>query len=330
MNLRFFLPAALLLFPCCTQVKELQETLMASVKFSVCFVDGGSVKSTDSSTDDVKDNVQIGVYDVSGHLCASGRISEGSLELTLPLGQKGYKVVALVNSKSDLSSCTTLQAVTSLKSSLVASTSKGVKALEMFALDDGVTFKEGEPYVVYVHRIPAKVEIDSIVNRIESRPDFSIEGIYLINVNASCDVLSAADSPEWMQKRKYIPSQTDVVKYTSDIFSRQLSYNSSYDTKHYFYCCANPTTSDTSSETWSARYTRLVVEALYDGTRYYYPINIVGEDGTLHGGCLYKISKLTITGPGSLDPDVPVARSEVDFTVEISDWEYGFTQNVTY
>lgn len=289
-----------------------------------------ALKSVDDKSDCLTDKVQIAVYDKSGYMCANGTMTEGSLKLMLPAGKPEFKVAAFVNSATDIRTCSTFSSISGVNSSLLSNASGGKNELEMYGTLTDVAFSSTTPCVVPVERPAAKVEIDAIENRIESKPPFEIKGIYLINVNTQSATNGSVSEKVWYQKRRYVPDESSVVTYTADMFDRTLAYGACYDTKHYFYCYSNPTTTDSSSQTWCDRFTRLVVEAEYNGRICYYPINIVGSDGRLDGGRLYRISKLTITGPGSDDPDVPISRSDAGFSISVQNWGDGFSQTVTY
>ena len=194
-----------------------------------------------------------------------------------------------------------------------------------------MTFMKNGMYAVDLGRLAAKVEIDNIVHATGNNATLSIKGIYLINVNTRCNLSAATPLCEWRQKQGYVASETSVVPKTADILSPAVSIprDSTYRVHHYFYCYPNLTGSDTSAAAWSPRYTRLVVEALYNGVTCYYPINIVGTNNLLEANKLYKIETLRITGPGSTSPDVPINKGSAGFTVMVQNWGTGFTSNVT-
>lgn len=330
MRCRFVLLAALLAAACTEESVPGAGELTAAVELRVDNPCAISLKSTDAGMDSDIRTLKFAVYDPSGYLCGSGIAENGVLTLTLPTGKPGYKVAAYVNSPVPADSCSTFASVCALKSNLLSGAAGPGACLEMYGTLDNVTLSASEPCVVPVRRVAAKVQIDTIENRIASAPPFAIKGIYLINVNASSGIDASVTSGQWYQKRGYTASESSVTKFTADIFSADLAYGQSLTTSHYLYCYGNPVTVDSSSPTWCDRFTRLVVEADYAGRRYYYPVNIVGQDGTLNGGSLYRITRMTITGPGSDDPDVPISRSGAEFSITVCDWEQGFSQAVSY
>lgn len=314
---------------CTSEPLAEQRANMADIRFTIDDSAVSYTKSTSSNSEGLATDIQIAVYAPSGQLYTSGEITGNSLTLSVPVEIGGYSVAALVNGTASLGSCVTFDKTTGLLSAL---TSNGLSnnELEMFGSVSSQTFHAGKSCTVPVTRIPAKVEIDKIVNMIPSKPDFTVKSVYLINVNTSSSVTGVVSSAVWKQQRKYVSTETDVVRYTYDAVGSKLDYGKSYETPHYFYCYANPTTSDTSSPTWSPRYTRLVVEADYNGHTCYYPINIVGAGNVLLSGYKYVITQLTITGPGSDDPDVPISRTDASFNVSVQDWGNGFSQTINY
>lgn len=331
MNIRYYIVPLMLAVVSCTD----RHVDMDSGKWEdVCFsVDGMSVLSTrtiSSAAEETASDIQIAVYSPSGLLCASGETSGGTVTLSVPVDIGGYSVAALVNSKQSLASCASMESAAELPSSLTENAASKSGVLAMYGTSLNQTFHTGKTCTVPVTRVPAKVEIDKIVNNIPSNPDFTVKAIYLINVNTSSDVSGKVTTAVWSQKRKYDATEEDVALYTYDLVNQKITKGQSIDTPHYFYCYANPTQTDTSAPEWSPRYTRLVVEAVYQGKTTYYPINIVGTDNMLNPGTGYVITQLTITGPGSDDPDVPVSKLDASFKILVNDWGKGFSQGINY
>lgn len=97
-----------------------------------------------------------------------------------------------------------------------------------------------------------------------------------------------------------------------------------YSTAHYLYCFANETSDIASS-------TKLVLQADLDGVTYYYPIP-VNQDGYGHvddgngntyfgvrGNSIYSYG-ITVTRPGSLDPDTPVVPGTLELSISTAEW----------
>lgn len=80
---------------------------------------------------------------------------------------------------------------------------------------------------------------------------------------------------------------------------------------------------------FTARYTKLVIEATLGSETYFYSIPILSRasypQGTPTAGILpnysYDIDELVITRPGTHNPDVPVFSADVLFTISVNPWE---------
>ena len=86
------------------------------------------------------------------------------------------------------------------------------------------------------------------------------------------------------------------------------------------YAMPNPTSNGVNSDTnpeWSVRNTRVALELLVDGASNWYAVDLPAMQGNRH----YVITKMTILGPGSDDPDKPVSRSEIEMTLVVAEWE---------
>ena len=154
-----------------------------------------------------------------------------------------------------------------------------------------------------------------------------------MNVNGSCPYTltsTAGSSDYWYNKMKYVSGDCNAL--ISDKLSTPVTLQASadavtpYTTAHYLYCYPNPVTTDSSSSTWSNRYTRLVVETTLGGTTYYYPVNIP----TPTANTLYQITNMQITGLGSDSPDKVVEKGSLSVSITVTDWSTGFSKEVEY
>ncbi len=89
-----------------------------------------------------------------------------------------------------------------------------------------------------------------------------------------------------------------------------------------YYAMPNPTESDSFSDEWSPRYTRLVLHAqFYDGEYLirsgYYPIPIAG----LKANNCYIIESYSITRPGLEQPYEDGSKLTEGITIRVADWE---------
>lgn len=322
--------AALSLLAACNKQTSGEQVAPEKETALVTFLlaDAELSRATSCAPESTIEQAQVAAYNSSGVLLAVASAVNGAAVLRVPVGEGGCTAFALANSSFSLENCATLNAALSASSTLGANRASSLSGLEMAGILNGITFTPDYSGTIMLRRFAAKVEIDEIANAIPGNPTLSIKGIYLINVNTLMRHDFGGSTLNWAQKRAYTASETTVTPCTADIFTTTVNGASSYGVPHYFYCYPNPTTTDSSSETWSPRYTRLVVEASYSGHDYYYPINIKGADGRLNFNTSYIISKLTITGPGSDSPDKPITKGGASFSLSVMDWTSGISQEV--
>ena len=292
------------------------------------FDDGSAAtRSTTAASETAVNSLQICVFNSSGTLDACGNASSNSMTLSVSTGQT-MTVYAVVNSSVELAF---VSDITSFRNKVSYLEDNSLSELEMIG-SVSQTLSAGASVTIPVTRNVAKVELDAVTPAFTSAAHsglvFKIKSIYLINACGSCDLTQTPKTDLWYNKTKYVAGDFDALLYDS-VNADRITASSPYRTPHYFYAYPNSTTSDTSSKTWSPRYTRLVVETSLGGTTYYYPINIIGSNGKMDANHLYRISNLKITGLGSTDPDIPLKKGAADFTVTVVDWENGFNREET-
>lgn len=289
------------------------------VEFEVSVPDAAT-KLTGAPAGEVSiSNLQVFVFEkTTGELEAYGSQNANNIRLTCLPGLKD--VVALVNapSLSGISDLDDLKSRTSYlsdnaKGRLVMS---GIAEKNLSATDNAVT--------VEVARIPAKVTLMSVTNamdlEVNQKKEFVITKVYLTNVSGECRYFSDMAPELWYHKQGYDATNSQTFLY--DEPGVKIDHGKVYSTSHYFYCYPNPTTTDANAGEWSARKTRLVVEATLGGETYYYPITL----DKIAKNSSYVIT-LTVTRPGSSSPDVPVTTSEATFSVSVKEWQSGGTTN---
>lgn len=183
-----------------------------------------------------------------------------------------------------------------------------------------------------LQRIAARLAILKITNRF-SQTEYqskalNINRIYVINVAGENNYGMTANEPEtgmaWCNKMAYSSSTVNSL-VCDDSIENTLSYGSSYSYPHYFYVYPNANASDSQSAIWSARFTRLVIEATIDGVTCYYPISIPN----IESNKAYTISELIITNPGSYSPDIPVSSFSCSYSVTVGPWNSNITSSTT-
>lgn len=268
------------------------------------------------ASEDAVSNLQIFVFDeASGTLEAYGSQNASSVKLRCLPGVKD--IVALVNAPS-LSGIATMSELLSKTSSL-SDNAKG--KLVMSGILEGKTLSAtSNSATVDVSRIAAKVTLLSVTNAMDlvtnQKKEFKVTGVYLINVAGDRTYLAESTPSKWYHKMRYESSNT--LSFLYDAPASVIAHGNSYSTQHHFYCYPNHTETDANNGMWSARKTRLVVEATLGGTTCYYPVTL--DD--VAQNTAYTVA-LTVTRPGSSSPDEPISTSDATFTVKVKDWEDG-------
>lgn len=269
--------------------------------------------STTQTQDNTVNSVQVFIFDASGAFETKASGTATSLDIKCVTGAK--KIVALVNAPvaTPASYSALMSTVSNLSDNALSSfVMVGEASKTVTASDNTVT--------ISVKRLVAKVSINKITNAmtgINATKAFVVKKVYLINVAANTTYALGAPT-DWLNKIKWATSSSDALLYDT-VASGTVANGSSYSTVHSFFPYPNPTTSDNQNSTWSARHTRLVVEATLGGEAVYYPITLP----VLERNKTYTITELTIKVPGSEDPDKPVEKEAASFTISVSDWENG-------
>ena len=315
------------------QVPQPVQTATLEVNVS----DGVTTRATsvkDSQIGTAAGDIQVLVFNSAGNLVGFGEnaASSSSISISLPTG--AVKCYAVVNSSENLSSVSKESALTSKMSYLK---NNSVTKMEMLGSASKTISAGTNSVSIPVKRFAAKVQIDKITPAFTApahkAQEFKLTGIYLVNVNGSCPytLTSTAGSTDyWYNKMKYVSGDCNAL--ISDKLSSPVTLQASadavtpYTTSHYLYCYPNPVTTDSSSSSWSNRYTRLVVETTLGGTTYYYPVNIP----TPAANTLYQITNMKITGLGSDSPDKVVEKGSLSVSITVTDWSTGFSKEVEY
>ena len=267
-------------------------------------------------------NVQVFVFDHNKMLeaYASGDGSEGSLTVSCSTGQK--EVVALVNARplADVKSLTDLES---------RKTQLSDNEYDSFVMEGRVkpTLKASSSVEVDVFRIAARVALTEVAVDFEldqhDEQVFQIKSAYLINVAGERNYLNPLKPDKWynkMKKENDAPAMTGVT-----VADAYVTVSKPFTDVKYMYCYPNPTVEDVIGGSWSARFTRLVVEAELGGKLYYYPVTL--KDG-IKSNTSYEV-KMKITRPGSSSPDKPVDSMTAGFTVDVQPWDDGVVVDET-
>ncbi len=127
------------------------------------------------------------------------------------------------------------------------------------------------------------------------------------------DAVSSSAIIDGIDYEASAPDLTFLSIYSSVKYGSSLS-----GVPYLYYSYPNSTEDDETGWTheFTPRKTRLVVTASFDGNRYYYPVTISGRTERNN---TYTV-EMTITGPGSDDPDKPIVKDSFTATVTVQSW----------
>lgn len=263
---------------------------------------------------DAVNSLQVFLFDENGKLEDSDMQEASSIVLSCKSGSK--KVVALVNAP-ELSGITSYDQLTATASLL---SDNSIDSMVMEG-EKEVDITTTTSITVPVSRLAAKVVLRQVINSFQllthQSMTFSVTGVYLINIAGEKTYLTDCSPSLWHNKRMLDLDEDPAPDFTYEQLSSPVTipYSGTWTADKYFYCYPNHTSTDSSDESWSARYTRLVIEATLDGETMYYPISLSEVDQNT----AYEIS-LKITRPGSTSPDIPVSGLAAEFDVDVQDW----------
>ena len=284
---------------------------------------GAPTKASGSATEaneTALKSVQVFVFNSSDNLEAYESATTGSVNLTCT---KGAKTIAAVVNGEALSGIKTLSELTGTVSKFSENSAEG---LVMFGTVTK-TIETNTSVTLEVARLAAKVVIGKITNSIKMAQyqgsPIAVKAIYLINVAGDAKFTGAYTPSLWLNQSKN--SETADNLYYEEPSSLSIAYGKSDESGHYFYCYPNPTSEDSTASTWSARHTRLVVEATVGGQTCYYPITLP----VINANTVYTVSELIITMIGTDSPDVVDAKGSASFTITVTPWNNQDVGNVT-
>ena len=277
-------------------------------------ISGGELtKSTSITADDEAEVKLLQVYVFRGDALDAYAKVANSKEITVSCTAGDREIYALVNDieRPNVKTKTELLALTS---SLTNTAEKG------FAMIGSVskTLPQANTVTIDVNRLASRVIIKKITRAFTSAglaaQDLKVEKIWIQNVATDFNLGLTAAPTAWINKMSL---DEDPYALVADNVGSTIDNNAAYDTQHTFFCYPNPTTDDSSDATWCARHTRLVVQVkLGASDTYYYPITLP----VLQYNKSYEIENLTLTRPGSDNPDVPVTFQDCAFDLNVLPW----------
>ena len=279
------------------------------------------------NTDDMSfHNAQIFVYNKLGKLEAkSGPVTVSeNISLDIVPGQK--TVWAIVNAPELQLNIGATQTPGEQRSLLSDNT---LSSLVMSG-SKSETVSTSTNISIAVKHIASKVVLSSILRNFEN-PEYNevpltVKKIYMSNVAADCNYDCTGTAPTVWNCQKGVlanPVENAALLLQSGLNIALPQGGPAHDTAYTFYVYPNPTTQDSTDDTWCPRKTRLVLECDYNGRTCYYPLTI--RTDSIERNKVYRISALTLKHPGSVSPDKsgPEVSSDVacTFSVTVSDWE---------
>ena len=283
------------------QPQNQPETLKpCELTVGVC---GAMTKATAVTTENEAkvNNLQIFVF--RGDDLDAYASVDNAKEITLSCTAGEREVYALVNAP-DYSAVPGKAALLAKVSELSANS---LTNFEMVG-SKSVTLPQASTVSIDVNRIASRVVLKKITRNFTSAAlqslDFTIDAIYLINVagNTNYDLTKAPAA--WYNVAK---NNNELASLLYDAPASAVANGQSYIPVHTFYGYPN----DLSVNT-----TRLVIETTLGTTKYYYPINLPAMESNKS----YEIEEVTITRPGSDDPDEPVSFADASFSINVIDW----------
>ena len=289
------------------QIKEGQRC-----EFTVGIAGSPLTKAIGSTEDDEVAVKMLQIYVFRGGILDSYTKVTGSKVATVSCTAGDREIYALVNDVERSSIDT--------KAQLLAAVSEYKNPESAgFAMIGSVqkTLPQNDTITIDVSRLASRVMIKKITRNFTSptlaAKDFTIEEIWIQNVATDINLGLTTAPTTWVNKQN-----RDAVthEFLSGSVREKVTNGNAYETTHTFFCYPNPTTDDSSDSTWCARHTRLVVKVIIGDDTYYYPITLP----VLEYNKSYEIENLTLTRPGSDDPDVPVTFQDCTFDINIKPW----------
>lgn len=294
------------------------------VKLNVSIPVSEMTRITDTGDEAAVNHAQVFVFREDGITDAWTISDSGDMVIDCTAGLR--EIVAIVNAPR----ITNIFNIEDLKKEITVLQDNAPGSLVMSGRKT-VELEASTSVVVPVKRLVARVSIESIVTdfSLEQYRDahFRITGIYLTNIAGDAHFITSDEPSIWynaMYKDNIEGNLTKAGELTkTGNLSEPLSEGTAYETAHHFYCYPNPFTEDSFSSEWCPRHTRLVVEAELSGRICYYTMTMP----VIESNHIYTVKELRITRPGSSDPELPVLPGDASFTIEVEDWEDGYSSS---
>ena len=323
-----------------------QSELILSLDFPEAAVTKAvSAYTTAQTYESQVNSVQILVFDSAGkidkYLNAGTKTSGISISTV-----SGAKTVWAVVNGPDLSSTATMSALQSTAITLGGNNSTTASTGFIMAGSNTCTVgTSATTCAITVSRFVSRVALVSVKNALPtSYGTMTINCAYLANVVGNQNIAGNASAATWYNKFGRADESTQVSSHMIDgstykascealtykAISGTAAVGASHapSTPYLLYCFPNSsTTAPTAfSTSFAAQRTVLVVKATVGGTASYYPV--VLDDAAPARNSAYTVA-LTITGPGSSDPNTPVQKGSLTASITVSPWSSGAVYDET-
>lgn len=323
MKTKFFVAAAaaVALIACAKNEESVVQPSVDETGVLKVRMNSGQTKITESGGDEEKSvsDYQILIYDMNSRMLeAYARPEADSDEISVNCRVGTKEVIVLANAP-DVQDVFSYDEFMRERSDLA---DNGIGELVMEGHSTVELTIAGGTVDIDLKRMVAKIVLDGITVDFENdqydEEDFILKEIYLTNVAGDMSYLAdVADPDEWYNKIVRVPDDTvDPMIYES-LNDINLKDNKEYTDKHHFYCYPNPYEDDPfTSDRWSPRPTRLVVEAMLDGVLYYYPVTLP----KLNRNTKYHVT-LHIARPGATSVEQDMDKYTASFNINIVEWQ---------
>ena len=266
--------------------------------------------STITDDDEVKVNT-LQVFVFRGDALDAYASAENVSEVTLSCTNGERSVYALVNAP-DMCHISSKTALLATKSTLSDYPEYG---FEMIGHKD-IILPQTSTVTIDVTRMVSRVILKQVTRNFTSSAladlEFKIDEVYLLNVADDITYALTGTSEYWINAGWY---DGTLPELTHDNTEANIVNGDYWPMNCRYYAYPN-NSEDSTDESWCPRRTRLVLKTTLGGKVYYYPITLP----ELEPNKSYEIENLTITRPGSDNPDKPVTFQEATFDINVLQW----------
>lgn len=306
----FLLP--FFLAPGCTSVDMPLPTAQLRLSVSARRDTGGSKAKTFPGEDTVR-SLSFFVFDGDGRLEACAEVEgDGDVEMNVSVGRKTIRALANLPF-GQYSLCRTLDEFDAVP---ITYQGTGPSCLPMEGTLVVPVGPGREELTVEVGRCVGRIVLETVRNRLEGPllgDALEIRRMFLVNVSGSCLTGGSAEAEVVRLNSGERKMDAQWAECTVADFKRELPFGEECHPGLPLYFFRNPSSGPELC-------TRAVVEIWIRGERYFYPVNIPDTGRN----CSYLLN-LTVTHPGSLDPDsfewveIQPVVVDVDFFDEFED-----------